>query len=59
METLPEVLQDEITLNIHEQKFVDTLNVIKQLFDNDTELIPPGDPSTVAPHQYINIRYIQ
>jgi len=49
METLPEVLQDKINLNVHELKFVDTLNVIKQLFDDDIELTPADDSSTIAP----------
>ena len=49
MESLPEVLQDKINLNVHELKFVETLNVVKQLFDDDIELTPADDSSTVAP----------
>ena len=49
MESLPEVLQDKINLHVHELKFVDTLNVVKQLFGDDIELTPADDSSTVAP----------
>lgn len=49
MESLPDVLQDKINLNVHELKLVDTLNVVKQLFDDDIELTPADDSSTVAP----------
>ena len=40
MDKLPEVIQDKIKLNNHELKFVDTLNVAKQRFDDDVELTP-------------------
>ena len=49
MESLPDVLQDKINLNVHELKFVDTLNVVKQLFDDDVELIATYDASTITP----------
>jgi len=49
MENLPEVLQDKINLNVHELKFVDTLNVVKQIFDDDVELAPLDDASTTDP----------
>ena len=50
MESLPEILQDKINLNINELKFVDTLNVVKHLFDNDMELRPfEDDLNTITP----------
>ena len=48
METLPDVLQDTINLNFHELKFVDTLSVVKQLFDDDVELATKG-ASAITP----------
>ena len=47
MESLPDELRGKIHLIVHELKFIDTLNVVKQLFCDDTELI--HDSSTVAP----------
>jgi len=50
MEHLPEVIQHKINLNIHELKFVDTLNVVKHLFDDDIELKPLDDDiNTITP----------
>ena len=50
MESLPEVLQDKINLNTHELKFVDTLNVVKHLFDDDVQLPPfDDDTNTITP----------
>ena len=49
MESLPEVIQDKINLNIHELKFVDTLNLVKHWFDDDIELKPNEDANTITP----------
>ena len=56
MESLPEILQDKINLNIHELKFVDTLNVVKHLFDDDIELKPlEDDINTITPIEQSDI----
>ena len=50
MENLPEVIVDKIYHDVHELKFIDTLNVVKQLFDDDMELKPNNeDTSTLTP----------
>ena len=49
MDNLPEIIQDKINLNIHELKFVDTLNVVKQLFGDHIELMPDEDTNTISP----------
>ena len=48
MEILPEPIQDKIDINIHDLKFVDTLNVVKHLFDGDIELKPDEDTNTIT-----------
>ena len=56
MEHLPEVIQHKINLNIHELKFVDTLNVVKHLFDDDIELKPlEDDINTITPPEQSDI----
>ena len=49
MDSLPEALQDKLNPNLHELKFVDTLNAVKQLFDDDIELTPAEETSTSTP----------
>ena len=49
MDRLPETVQDRINLNIHELKLVDALNVVKHLFDDDTELTPYEGTNTITP----------
>ena len=49
MARLPEKNQDKININIHELKFVDTLNVVKHLFDDDIEMTPDEDTNTITP----------
>jgi len=56
MESLPEVIQNKINLNIHESKFVDTLNVVKHLFDDDIEPKPfEDDNNTITPTEQSDV----
>ena len=58
MDLLLETIQDKINLNIHELKFVDTLNIVNQLFDDDLELKPNEDSNTIAPTD-ISVSYVE